>query len=139
MIWSLSEQFSCRAFDYTDFLTFFVFNFSVFIEQSWLLFFKDQLFDCLLLLSNFSAIWQLSDHYRWQGCKFRPNKLLLALEVFRSYGSFTCHTYCDTEPLFLQWGHIWKTSDSHLYRIYSFFFAYYKFCENTSKYCYLFA
>jgi hypothetical protein len=37
--------------------------------------------------------------------------LCLALTTFSSEGSFTCHTYCDTGPLFL--GHIQKTRDSH--------------------------
>jgi hypothetical protein len=49
-------------------------------------------------LKNFSLIWR-HHHIRWRAANL---DLCLELTSFRSEGSFTCHTNCDTGPPFLR-------------------------------------
>jgi hypothetical protein len=61
----------------------------------------NEFFVCLFVYSRLSN-FQLSGgchHYRWRGYNL---DLWLALMVFSSEGSFSCHTYCDTGPRFIR-------------------------------------
>jgi hypothetical protein len=58
------------------------------------------LFVCLFGVAQ--AIFQLSATVTITGDRAANFDLCVAVTAFSSEGSFTCHTYCDTGPLFLR-------------------------------------